>query len=56
MSWYVVILMWLLYLAMRDLTPSPTPWEIEEAAETCPRNFSDGSLKRRDHTRYPLVN
>lgn len=30
MSWYVVILMWLLYLAMRDLTPSPTPWEIEE--------------------------
>eukprot|EP00435_Cladocopium_sp_Y103_P037903 s267_g10.t1 len=30
MSWYVVILMWLLYLAMRDLTPAPTPWEMEE--------------------------
>lgn len=29
MSWYVVILMWLLYL-VRDLTPSPSPWEMEE--------------------------
>ena len=49
MSWYVVILMWLLYL-VRDLTPSPSPWEMEEAAESS--MFSQVSFQRPQNLRW----